>query len=72
MKPTTATAAALLVACAMLAAPAHADKITPSGPLKAYKGPEGELVVMVEINDSKEMLVYFKSSGGAAPAPAKK
>jgi hypothetical protein len=39
-------------------------KITPSGPLKAYKGPEGELVAMVEINDGKEILVHFKNFGG--------
>ncbi len=47
---------------------AHADtkpsKPVPSGPLKAYKGPEGELVVMVEVNDSKQMLVYFNKIGG--------
>jgi hypothetical protein len=33
----------------------------PSGPLKAYKGPEGEIVVMIEANDGKEMLVHFKN-----------
>ncbi len=49
-----------------LVAPAHADKITPSGPLKAYKGPEGELVAMVEISDGKEMLVYLRNTGGTA------
>lgn len=35
-----------------------------SGPVKAFKGPEGELVVMVEANDGKEMLVYLKNLGG--------
>jgi hypothetical protein len=36
----------------------------PSGALKAYKGPEGEIIVMVEVNDSKEMLVHYKNVGG--------
>jgi hypothetical protein len=35
----------------------------PSGPLRAYKGPEGELVVMVEVSDGKEMLVHFRNLG---------
>jgi hypothetical protein len=30
----------------------------PSGPLKAYKGPEGEIVVMVEADDGKQMYVH--------------
>lgn len=41
-----------------------AKRPVPSGPLKAYRGPEGELIVMVEVNDSKQMLVYFKNLGG--------
>lgn len=47
-------------------APAKAAPAAPkaSGPVKAFKGPEGELVVMVEANDGKEMLVYFKNLGG--------
>jgi hypothetical protein len=32
--------------------------------LKAYKGPEGEVIAMVEVNDGKQMLVYFKNLGG--------
>lgn len=45
--------------------PAQPSKGTPkaSGALKAYKGPEGELVVMIEVNDGKEMLVHFKNIG---------
>jgi hypothetical protein len=48
---------------------AHADPRPaagpkPSGVLKAYKGPEGEIVAMLEVNDGKEMLVYFKNLGG--------
>jgi hypothetical protein len=39
-------------------------KPTPSGVLKAYKGPEGEVIAMVEVNDGKQMLVYFKNLGG--------
>ena len=56
----------MLSALGLLAPRAFADKITPSGPLKAYKGSEGEIVVMVEITDGKEMLVYFKNTGGTA------
>jgi hypothetical protein len=45
-------------------APGHADPKpagpAPSGPLKAFKGPEGEVVVMIEANDGKDMLVHFK------------
>lgn len=45
--------------------PAQPSKGTPkpSGALKAYKGPEGELIVMIEVNDGKEMLVHFKNIG---------
>jgi len=43
-------------------------KITPSGVVKAYKGPEGQVVVMLEINDGKEMLVHFKKLGGELEA----
>jgi hypothetical protein len=57
-------ALAVLGAITSVAPAAHADKITPSGPLRAYKGPEGEIVAMVEINDSNEMLVYYKNTGG--------
>jgi len=54
-----AIALALLVSLA--AAPAVADKITPTGPVKAYKGPEGQVVAMLEISDGKEMLVHFRN-----------
>lgn len=68
-------AAALCAACAPAAA-APASKTTPpaaktaaaapkpSGPLRAYKGPEGEMVVMVEVNDGAEMLVHLRKIGG--------
>lgn len=36
----------------------------PSGVLKAYRGPEGEVIAMVEVNDGKQVLVYFKNLGG--------
>ncbi len=42
------------------AAPARPE---PSGPIRAFKGPEGELIVMVEANDGKEMLVHFRNLG---------
>lgn len=41
-----------------------ADKPVASGPLKAFKGPEGEVITMVEVNDSKQILVHFKGVGG--------
>jgi hypothetical protein len=34
-----------------------------TGPVKAFRGPEGELITMVEVNESKEMLVHFKNIG---------
>lgn len=64
---------AAVVATAAIAAPARADdkvttkfdaKITPSGIVKAYKGREGLVVVMLEINDGKEILIHFKKIGG--------
>ena len=36
----------------------------PSGPVKAFKGPEGETIVMMEVNSSKEILVHYKGIGG--------
>ena len=65
---------AAMMASAVVVSPARADdkvttkfdpKITPSGVVKAYKGPEGAIVVMLEVNDGKEMLVHFKKIGGA-------
>jgi hypothetical protein len=54
----------LLCAVAAPTSASAGNKPTPSGILKAYKGPEGEQIVMVEVNDSKEMLVFFKKVGG--------
>jgi len=39
-------------------------KPAPSGPLKAYKGEEGEVIVTVPVNDSKEMLVLIRGVSG--------
>ena len=50
--------------CALVTPALAAPKLTPSAPLKAYKGPEGELIIMVEVNDGAEMLVQFKNIGG--------
>jgi hypothetical protein len=50
-----------LVACVLFLPTARSDKLAPSSALKAYKGPEGQLVVMVEISDGKEMLVHFRN-----------
>jgi hypothetical protein len=52
-----------VVLAMLLAGPALADKPVPSGPVKAYTGPEGELIVLVEANDSKDMLVHFRNVG---------
>jgi hypothetical protein len=54
-------AAIALIMC--MVSVARGDKPVASGPLKAYKGPEGEIVAMLEISDGKEMLVYFKNIG---------
>ena len=35
----------------------------PSSRLKAYRGPEGEVVVLVEANDGKQMLVWTRDGG---------
>jgi hypothetical protein len=52
--------ACALVLCAAIGT-ARADNIVASGPVKAYRGPEGEVVAMLEISDGKEMLVYFRN-----------
>jgi hypothetical protein len=54
--------AILLVA--LVAFPALADAPKPSGHLKAYKGPEGEIIALVPVNSDKQVLVYFKNLGG--------
>ncbi len=56
--------AAILLAVLVLASPALADKPKPSGPLRGYKGPEGQIVVMVPVNDDHEMLVHLRNLGG--------
>jgi hypothetical protein len=55
--------ASAFAVCALLLATAVAGPKA-SGPLKAYKGPEGEIVIMVEVNDGKEIVVQFKKTGG--------
>jgi hypothetical protein len=45
------------------AEPPASARLVPSSALKAYRGPEGEIVALVEVNDSKQMLVYFKTVG---------
>jgi hypothetical protein len=44
-------------------APALAGTPSPSGPLKAYKGPEGQVIVMMLVNGDKQMLVHFRGLG---------
>ena len=55
---------AILMLLLAVAAPAYADAPKPSGPLKAYKGPEGQVVVMILVNDDKQMLVHTRGVGG--------
>jgi hypothetical protein len=47
----------IALAASALAAPATP---APSGPLRAYKGPEGQIVAMVPVDDGKQILVYFR------------
>lgn len=63
-KPASADAKPAKPAPAAKAAPQAPKAPKASGPVKAFKGPEGELVVMVEANDGKEMLVHLKNLGG--------
>jgi hypothetical protein len=68
MRPAAMVLGIALAAAAIVALPAHADprpaapaKPEPSGPLKAYKGPEGEIIVLIEASDGKEMLVHVRN-----------
>lgn len=55
----------ILLALSVLVYSALADtKPVPSGPLKVFKGPEGEVVGMVEVNEGKQVLVHFNNIGG--------
>jgi hypothetical protein len=47
-----------------LASAAFADHPAASGPLKAYKGPEGQIVALVPVSDGKQMLVFVRGLGG--------
>lgn len=38
--------------------------LKPSGVLKSFEGPEGEIITMIEVNEGKEMVVNFKKLGG--------
>jgi hypothetical protein len=58
----TVVLAILMLAAPVLAAP---SKPTPSGPLRAYKGSDGQIIVLVAANDGKQMLVHFKNVGSA-------
>lgn len=55
------TAAIIAFAVVAIAQPA---KPVPSSRLKAFVGPEGEVVALVEANGSKQMLVYIKNIDG--------
>lgn len=41
-----------------------AEKPKASGPVKAFKGPEGEKVILLEAEDGKKMYVHPKNVGG--------
>jgi hypothetical protein len=60
--------AVLLVLLGLAPAAALAGTPSPSGPLKAYKGPEGQVVVMILVNDDKQILVHFRGLGGELEA----
>jgi hypothetical protein len=53
----------LLVLLGLAPATAVADTPRPSGPLKAYKGPEGQVVVMILVNNDTQMLIHFRGLG---------
>lgn len=53
------------------AAHAAPARPAPSSALKAYRGPEGETIALVEVNDSKQVLVYFKTVGGGLDGTAR-
>jgi hypothetical protein len=53
----------LALACWLPAAHAEPARPVPSSALKAYRGPEGETIALVEVNDSKQMVVYFQRVG---------
>src|SRR5262245_44945936 len=59
---------AILFVLLGLTAPAAADAPKPSGPLRAYKGPEGRIIVMILVSDDKQMLVHFRGFGGELEA----
>jgi hypothetical protein len=40
---------------------ARVDKLVASSALKGLQGPEGQIIAMVEISDSKAMLVHFRN-----------
>lgn len=61
---------ALALVAGLPAAQAAPARPVPSSALKAYRGPEGETVALVEVNDSKQMLVYFKNVGGGIDGTA--
>jgi hypothetical protein len=63
MRAAVAIAVGLAVAVTtpVLATPA---KPTPSAPLRAYKGPEGQIVAVVPVADNKQVLVYFRNLDG--------
>jgi hypothetical protein len=53
-----------LAIVAMLCATAAAAPPVASGPVKAYRGPEGEQIAIVEVNDGKQVLVLMRRIGG--------
>ncbi|NVB84619.1 MAG: hypothetical protein HOV81_39965 [Kofleriaceae bacterium] len=55
---------AILLLMLVVASPAWAGVPKPSGPLKAYKGPEGQVVVMILVDDDKRMLIHLRGIGG--------
>jgi hypothetical protein len=56
--------ALVLLATPAIAAPAVGNKPVASGPVKSYRGPEGAQIITLEVNDSKQMLVQYRSVGG--------
>ena len=62
----------LLVLVGLFGTQAFAEtEFKASSPVRVFEGPEGELVTTVEVNDSKQMLVWFRSVGGEIEGTAR-
>lgn len=52
----------LLIGLTLICSLAQAS-LKATGALKVFKGPEGERITLIEVNDSKEILVQYTNTG---------